>query len=453
MRGTSQGVVLGVLLLLASGALAFPAPEPADAGTPLPTGQASPPETTELADGGPPSIAEEATESEQPEPPTTEAPPKEVPGAIIDPDLTGIVVRTGQATEEDLKRGYVTFRGRIKVDVNYDFRPILNEEDFVPASIPIGTRLRGPNLNFNARQSRLFFEGGKLSSLGALVGHVSADFYGEGSSGGNFRVYEAYATVGPLLAGRKWSTFMGLEAIPDTLDFQGPGSMLAARREMLRYGPTLGPLLVQMSLERPEPDLTLASTETEAVRKPLPDVAAALEWDFGEGRNLRAAGLGRWFSYYALGLPEEDTAVGWGAMLNGLWTWKDSRWRVSAQAHYGSGLGSYIGDLTGQGLDAVRVAPGRLETVDSFGFYAGLEPQWTEWLASTFVYGYLEVLSAPASLPGGTLKRTHYLSGNLKVRPVRSFEFGAELLFGRREDQDGGVGNALRLILSTRFFY
>lgn len=358
MRGTSQSVVLGVLLLVASGALAFPAQEPSDAG-----------------DGGTPSIAEEATESEQPEPPTTEKPPEEVPGAIIDPDLTGIVVRSGQATEEDLKRGYVTFRGRIKVDVNYDFRPIANEEDFVPASIPIGTRLRGPNLNFNARQSRLFFEGGKLSSLGALVGHVSADFYGEGSSGGNFRVYEAYATVGPLLAGRKWSTFMGLEAIPDTLDFQGPGSMLAARREMLRYGPTLGPLLVQVSLERPEPDLTLASAETESVRKPLPDLAAALEWDFGEGRNLRAAGLGRWLSYYELGGPE-DTAMGWGAMLNGLWTWKRTGWRASAQVHYGSGLGSYIGDLAGQGLDAVRVAPGRLEAVTSFGCYSGLEPQW-----------------------------------------------------------------------------
>lgn len=63
------------------------------------------------------------------------------------------------------------------------------------------------------------------------------------------------------------------------------------------------------------------------------------------------------------------------------------------------------------------------------------------------------MLSSPASLPGTTLKRTHSLSGNLKVRPVRSFELGSELLFGRREDRDGGVGNALRLILSTRFFY
>ncbi len=438
MRSASLVAVLCVLTLAASRAPALPSPSQPDAGAPGPP------------DAGA-SIAAEAAESEQPEPPKTEAPPKEVPGAIIDPDLTGIVVRTGQATEEDLKRGYVTFRGRIKVDLNYDFRPILNEEDFVPASIPVGTQLRGPNLNFNAKQSRLFFEGGKLSVLGPLIGHVSADFYGEGSSGGDFRVYEVYAVIGPLLAGRKWSTFMGLESIPDTLDFQGPGSMLAARREMLRYGPTLGPLLVQVSLERPQPDLTLSSTDTEAVRMPLPDVAGALEWEFSEGRSLRAAGLLRWLSYYEFG-GADDTALGRGVMLNGLWAWSPSRWRVSAQVHYGRGIGSYVGDLAGQGLDAVLVAPGRLEPVPSFGFYVGLEPQWTEWLASTFVYGYLDV-SPPDSLPGTTLSRTHYLSGNLKVRPVRSFEFGSELLFGRREDQDGRAGNALRLILSTRFFY
>ncbi|MFP2909319.1 DcaP family trimeric outer membrane transporter [Pyxidicoccus sp. 3LFB2] len=450
MRTVSLVTVWCVLALSARPALAFPAPAAPDAGVPGPLAdseQAPPPAPP---DGGT-SIAEEAKESEQPEPPKTEEPPEEIPGAVIDPDLTGIVVRTGQATEEDLKRGYVTFRGRIKVDLNYDFRPILNEEDFVPASIPIGTQLRGPNLNFNAKQSRLFFEGGKLSSMGPLIGHVSADFYGEGSSGGDFRVYEVYASVGPLLAGRKWSTFMGLESIPDTLDFQGPGSMLAARREMLRYGPTLGPLLVQVSLERPQPDLTLANDDTERVRMPLPDVAGALEWKFGEGRNIRLAALARWLAYYELG-GAEDMALGRGVMLNGLWTFRPSGWRVSAQAHYGSGVGSYVGDLAGQGLDAVLVAPGQLEPVSSFGFYVGLEPQWTEWLGSTFVYGLLDV-SPPASLPGTTLSRTHYLSGNLKVRPVRSSEFGSELLFGRREDRDGSVGNALRLILSTRFFY
>lgn len=448
----SPGLVLLCMGVLASGgARAFPMPagDAPDAGT---RPGALTPQAPGEADAGTPPMAEEATEAEQTEPPGTGKEAEELqPGAVIDPDLTGIVVKVGQATEEDLKRGYVTFRGRIKVDVNYDFRPILNEEDFVPASIPVGSQLRGANLNFNAKQSRLFFEGGLLSALGPLIGHVSADFYGEGSSGGDFRVYEVYASVGPFLAGRKWSTFMGLESIPDTLDFQGPGSMLAARREMLRYGPRLGPLLVQVSLERPQPDLTFSNPDVETVRKPLPDLAGAVQWDFGEGSNLRAAGLARWLSYYEPG-GESDVDTGWGVMLNAIWTWKRTGWRFPAQVHYGRGIGSYVSDMAGQGLDAVVVAPGRLETVGSFGFYAGLEPQWTKWLASTFVYGYLEV-DPPAPRPAGTLKRTHYLSGNLKVRPVRSFELGAELLLGRRQNQDGGAAEALRLILSTRFFY
>jgi hypothetical protein len=443
----SLGQLLLCMWVLTAGS-AFALHEAPDAGT---APGALTPRPPGAADAGTVPIAEEATEAEQHEPPAEGKETEELlPGATVDPDLTGMVVKVGQATEEDLKRGYVTFRGRIKVDLNYDFRPILNEEDFVPASIPVGARRRGPNLNFNARQSRLFFEGGKLSALGPLIGHVSADFYGEGSAGGNLRVYEAYASVGPFLAGRKWSTFMGLESIPDTLDFQGPGSMLAARREMLRYGPTLGPLWVQVSLERPSPELTFSNPEVEAERKPLPDVAGALEWDFGEGGNIRAAGLARWLSYDEPGAS--DTALGWGVMLNTVVKWSRTGWRFPAQVHYGRGIGSYISDMAGQGLDAVVVAPGRLEPVSSFGFYAGVEPQWTEWLASTFVYGHL-VVEPPAGRDAGTLRRTHYLSGNLKVRLVRSFELGAELLLGRRRNVDGAQADALRLILSTRFFY
>ncbi|REG32975.1 hypothetical protein ATI61_104265 [Archangium gephyra] len=371
--------------------------------------------------------------------------------AVVDPTLTGMVMKVGPATEEDLKRGYVSFRARLKVDLNYDFRPILNEEDFAPASIPVGAEPRGPNLNFNAKQSRLFFEGGKLTLLGPLIGHISADFYGEGSSGGDFRVYEAYAIIGPLLAGRKWTTFMDLEAVPDTLDFQGPGSMLASRREVLRYGNTFGPLLVQLSLERPQPDLSLSNPDTQDARKPAPDVVGAVEWSLGKGRHVRAAGLARWLSYYETG-GAAGTVLGWGGTLSGLWTWGQRGWRTSAQVHYGSGLGAYTADVAGLGLDAVVVAPGRLEAVPTFGMFAALEPKWTEHLSSSFVYGYHELFPLDAQ-PGGTLKRTHYLSGNLLVSPVRSVTFGAELLFGRRENKDGAGDNAVRLIFSTRVFY
>lgn len=282
--------------------------------------------------------------------------------AVVDPTLTGMVMKVGPASEEDLKRGYVSFRARLKVDLNYDFRPILNEEDFAPASIPVGAERRGPNLNFNAKQTRLFFEGGKLTLLGPLIGHISADFYGEGSSGGDFRVYEAYAIIGPLLAGRKWTTFMDLEAVPDTLDFQGPGSMLATRREVLRYGNTFGPLLVQVSLERPLPDLTLSNPDTQEARKPAPDVVGAVEWNLGKGRHVRAAGVARWLSYDETG-GEAGSVLGWGGTLSGLWTWGPRGWRTSAQVHYGSGLGAYTADIAGLGLDAVVVAPGRLEAV------------------------------------------------------------------------------------------
>ncbi|MFY0564016.1 DcaP family trimeric outer membrane transporter [Archangium lansingense] len=432
------GVLLGVLL--AGGRVSAQSKDTAVPEAPETPGGVKTPESPEEPESEPePGSARPFGESPGSEP------------AVVDPSLTGMVMKVGPASEDDLKRGYVSFRARLKVDLNYDFLPILNEEDFVPASIPVGADPRGTNLNFNAKQTRIFFEGGKLTLLGPLIGHISADFYGEGSSGGDFRVYEAYAIVGPLLAGRKWTTFMDLEAVPDTLDFQGPGSMLATRREVLRYGNTFGPLLVQVALERPLPDLTLSNADTQEARTPVPDVTGAVEWNFGEGRHVRAAGVARWLTYYDSG-GVHDMALGWGGMLSGLWTWGDTGWRASTQVHYGSGLGAYTADVAGLGLDAVVVAPGRLEAVPTFGVFGSIEPHWNEHLTSSFVYGYLEMFPLEAQ-PGGTLKRTHYLSGNLLVTPVRSVTFGAELLFGRRENKDGAADNAVRLIFSTRFFY
>lgn len=438
-RLSRLGVVLGVVLVGGSASAqskdtAVPEAPETPGGVKTPESPETPEEPEQEPDGVRPFGASPGSEP-----------------AVVDPTLTGMVLKVGPASEDDLKRGYVSFRARLKVDLNYDFRPILNEEDFAPASIPVGAEPRGPNLNFNAKQTRLFFEGGKLTLLGPLIGHISADFYGEGSSGGDFRVYEAYAIVGPLLAGRKWTTFMDLEAVPDTLDFQGPGSMLATRREVLRYGNTFGPLLVQLALERPLPDLTFSDADTQEARKPAPDVVGAVEWNLGKSRHVRAAGLARWLSYAGAG-GEAGKVLGWGGTLSGLWTWGERGWRTSAQVHYGSGLGAYTADVAGLGLDAVVVAPGRLEAVPTFGMFAAIEPKWTEHLASSFVYGYHEMFPRDVQ-PGGTLKRTHYLSGNLLVSPVRSVTFGAELLFGRRENKDGAGDNAVRLIFSTRVFY
>ncbi|WNG54622.1 hypothetical protein F0U59_07380 [Archangium gephyra] len=444
MRRLSRlGGVLGALLAVAGGSASAQSKDTSIPEAPETPGGVKTPES-------PPEQKPETEEEDMGGTKPFEASPGSGP-AVVDPSLTGMVMKVGPATEDDLKRGYVSFRARLKVDLNYDLRPIGNEEDFVPASIPVGVDSRGPNLNFNAKQSRLFFEGGKLTQLGVLIGHISADFYGEGSSGGDFRVYEAYAIIGPLLAGRKWTTFMDLEAVPDTLDFQGPGSMLTSRHEVLRYGNTFGPLLVQVSLERPLPDLTFSNPDTQEERTPLPDVAGAVEWSLGEGRHVRAAGLARWLSYYEAG-GEQGSVLGWGGMLSGLWTWGQRGWRVSTQVHYGAGLGAYTSDIAGLGLDAVVVAPGRLEAVPTFGLFGSIEPRWTEHLASSFVYGYLEMFPLDVQ-PGGTLKRTHYLSGNLLVTPVRSVTFGAELLFGRRENEDGAGANAVRLIFSTRVFY
>ncbi len=76
---------------------------------------------------------------------------------------------------------------------------------------------------FTAETSRLGFETSTPTMLGAFMTRVEADFYSYGAGNRNhLRLRHAYGEVAGFLIGQTWSTFMDLDDLPETVDFNVP---------------------------------------------------------------------------------------------------------------------------------------------------------------------------------------------------------------------------------------
>ena len=60
-------------------------------------------------------------------------------------------------------------------------------------------------------------------------------------------------------------------------------------------------------------------------------------------------------------------------------------------------------------------------------------------------------LNNPGFVDGDSYKRTYRLSSNLFWTPTPRIDFGAEYLWGRRENKDGEEGDATQIQLMTRY--
>ena len=113
-------------------------------------------------------------------------------------------------------------------------------------SVPADTvgAARRPQIYMTPRASRLGFETVSPVSkkYGPLVVKVEGDFLGTNyyqtesyTNSTLFRIRHAYGTFAGLLAGQFWSTFLDLGAYPDTVDFNGPGTIALVRSPQIRY--------------------------------------------------------------------------------------------------------------------------------------------------------------------------------------------------------------------------
>jgi len=349
----------------------------------------------------------------------------------------------------------VILHGQLQLDVMHDFNAMGLDPDggftneFITGEIPArGTEAAQMThrTGFSVNASTVFIGFRTHTGWGELEVLSQVNFMGNLTGGPAFQLYQAYGKLGNFLGGKAWSTFTNLASMPNTLDYEGPNAIPEVQAPMMRWDQPLPcDLWLALALEAPRADMKLP-TGVSALNQ-VPDVILRLQYK-PKWATIWAAGLYRRLK--AKGNGFDDGVNGWGAQLSGS---VDTFGRDSVQfgAVYGEGLGAYIQDTQGYGLDAAPTFTGAttLSPIPAFSAWAGYQHFWTGTLQSNASYGYVK-LKLTDSQPGDTYKSTTYASLNIIYTPIRFLSVGVEYIYGERLNKDNGYGNDHRVQFSTQ---
>jgi hypothetical protein len=347
----------------------------------------------------------------------------------------------------------VRFGGFAKLDMIYDFNSPQGDLVFVPGIALEGSEEanRRGHMLLHARESRFALETRTGSPYGEVKTYLEFDFFlTEGnelvSNSYRPRMRHLYGSVGPLLAGQNWSTFMDIPSLPENEDHEGPSGQNLVRQGQVRYTLELGPSnVLALAIENPQSEFIEQDGSTRHAFDRWPDLIARWTTTHGWGHfSLRA--LAREIRRND-GAGQVDAAVGYGLGIAGSFKpfGKDM---LIYQFSGGKGIGRYILDVAGQAasFDGENL---RLQT--AWGGFVGYQHWWTETVRSTAVYSRTRINNTRSVVPGSTNRETQSLHVNVFWNLTRQAELGLEYIYGRRDTEDGSTGDFNRLQAGFRF--
>lgn len=341
--------------------------------------------------------------------------------------------------------------GYVKLKGTFDFGPnIQNTSEFITASIPIGADAiqEKSRLSFDARETRVAFDGNFKIEDQMIHTYIEADFYSsEELSNKLFNLRLAYLDIWKLHIGRDWSTFVNLDATPLQVDFEGPNSLPGPKNEMIRFVQNLSNTTVlDIALEMHSSDYTVI-LEEDPEYQTVPDLVSKITFNKKWGQ-LSIAGLIRDIAYLN-NLYETKHLFGGGANIAGTVNLYPSAKGLQKDgllfmAVAGKGISYYLDDLSGSGLDAVSLTDNSLSTLAAGGGYLAFQHYWSDTMSSTAMGSYL-MLEKDNRIDPTNFKSTVYISGNLMATPIKNLTVGVEYLYGKLALQNSESGDASRI--------
>ena len=368
-----------------------------------------------------------------------------VDNAPIDPTLKGFFRIPG--TETIMKIG-----GYAKADFIYDTKPIGSFDYFVTSAIPTSgpDTQRGSQFTAHAKQTRMNVDMRRDTAAGPARLFFEGDWFGDASFGFDpgsyrFRLRHAFGQLENFAAGYSFSAFMDNDALPDTLDFEGPGAapflLLAGARYIFKPSAHTN---ISLAAEAPQAEIT---TPVGAGKSTAPDLSLRARYEADAG-HVQLSGLWRRLAWRS-GVGPSDSTNGYGVNLAGSLKTVGDDYLVAGGV-WGKGIARYVSDLAGSGLDAVVDPSGNLQALEEYGGYAGYTHYWTPKLRSTGVVGYLGMSNKPYQA-GTSFDSSQYYSLNLIWNPAASLNVGAEVLYGRFKTFDGNSANDTRIQMSVQY--
>lgn len=382
---------------------------------------------------------------------------------VFDPDFPGAWHLPG--TTAAMKIG-----GFVNLSLVNSFDPVLITDRFIVGSIPPeGSTPSGARsgMDVTASQTRLNFEVREQTPNATLRAFIEGDFEGSSES---FRLRHAFGQYRYLLAGKTWSTFANVNALPEEVDFEGVNGVVLRRQPQLRVFPEFGrDYSFVFSIEEPGTDVANGTGS-----KGNWDLVASLDrlplGQLGDW-NYRISGILRDLEgeYSVKEDPDQDPVVfqggatGWGITTSGQKSfagWGDGDF-IQWQLTYGEGIGRYLSDLsTVGGGDAVFGPDGKLYALPvlagflSYRHHWGRKPwfmeKWPGIMRSNFILSWIDVDTYPFQ-DDTDYDQTWRASANLLYFPTQNLRMGGELLWGKRFNKDGSSGTATQVQFSARY--
>jgi hypothetical protein len=403
-------------------------------------------------------------------------------------ELRTIPVRDGD-TPEPLKVNEIDIQygGYVKLDALYS---VFSDGDvatpgglrdfYAPSAIPVAGSSAAEDehsfLDVHAKETRFFFKMDAHLAGARVGGYLEMDFISNPGTGTevvtnayNPALRRAFLTYNNWLFGQDWSTFQGLQSLPDTIDFvRWPtDGTVFSRQPLVRY--TLPGFLGgdwQFALENAE-TLVRPRTGTVSGATPVnatfvsgdavaPDVVVRYNWkpSFGDfsvallGRELRADNAATGGD--APNNTAHGTTVGLGASIAGkvpVFGKDDVRFMVTA----GEGIGRYV--ALGAAPDAVVANDNGLEAIPVMAGFVAYRHVWSPRRRSSAMVSTFNADNDTALTGSGQTSSLASARINLMYSPVEKLTFGAELTHAVRELENGEDGTMQRLQFSAMYAY
>ena len=385
------------------------------------------------------------------------------PAPVIAPQTAG----DAKAPKDDAARLEVS--GKVQLDLIYDFKsvdPAWNTT-LRPSKIPIncpgplGTADAGCGKDgetiFSVRQTAISFKGFVPTQAGQLKTDLSLDLFNVGGANTGFRLLHAWAELGSLGVGQYETLFMNLDLFPNTIDYWGPAGMIFVRNPQIRYTPyKTDTSRVAVSLEAP-----YAGVDTGKVSVADPNLGGSIvgwtkypdivgkysmngDWGFFD-----LGGVVRWVGYKTTSTPDGNPSgskTGWGVTADGALNLfgKD---RLVTQVTYGEGIASYFND---GGVDLAPDGSLHAQTVKSIGMMLYYDHSWSSKWASSIGYSQHHQTNADGQL-FNAFRTGSYASTNLLYTPAKNVMWGAEFVWGKKEQKDGESATDSRVQFTGQF--
>ena len=374
--------------------------------------------------------------------------------------------RAGNLTLDPQYRGFmpipntpafIKFNAKVKVDMTDDTQNSGNEDRFVTAQIPTKgetTHGQGNHFNVNARGSALSVDVRAPDFPGNPRFYYNNDFFGGGTGVQmGYRVKQLWGQYYNITAGFTYSPFEDPDVWPDTVDFEGPNSMIFARQATLRYlWEICEHWQMNAGLHQPASDIdTVGFTNVSSVNH-APDAALNLRWEDKKVGHVQLAAILRDVGSDSPTIGN-DSVFGWGLMAaTSLNTYdKDS---LQAQVTYGDGYFHYINDnFTYGGFnggDAAFDSANNLKALTCYSAMGGYTHYWSEKFRSTGTVGYVHLKNEFSEGPLAYHK-TLYASANVVYQLRKRLSIGLEGLYGKKEVKNGADGDVFRFQLGVQW--